>query len=87
MTPLITHARSTDTWPQIACHLGDRALDDSTAATIRSLLDQCGSRAFIERLADDYASAALRLAQQQGLGAVLLDELAALTRSILASAA
>lgn len=87
MTPLITHARSTDTWPQIACHIGDRALDESTAATVRSLLDQCGSRAFVERLADDYVSAALRLAEEQGIGTELRDELAALTRRILASAA
>lgn len=87
MTPLITHARSTDTWPQIARHLGDRALDESAAATVRALLDRCGSRAFIERLADDYVSAAIRLAQQQGIGTVLLDELAVLTRRILTSAA
>lgn len=87
MTPLMTHARSTEAWTQIACHIGDRALDDGAAVRVRALLDECGSRAFIEHLADDYVSAALRLADEHGIGAVLLDDLTALTRRILASAA
>jgi geranylgeranyl diphosphate synthase type II len=87
MTPLMTHARSTETWPQLAGLVGDPELDESGATTVRALLDQCGSRRFIESLADDYVSAALRLAEERGLGVALLDELGALSRRILASAA
>jgi geranylgeranyl diphosphate synthase type II len=87
MTPLMTHARSTTAWPQIAPHVGDRALGASGAATVRALLEECGSRDFVERLADDYVGAALRLAEQLGLGTTLLDELATLSRRLLDRAA
>ncbi|HET8616033.1 MAG TPA: polyprenyl synthetase family protein [Actinomycetales bacterium] len=87
MTPLMVHARSTSAWPEIECHLGDPLLDELRAQRLRLLLTECGSRAFVEELADSYVSAALRSAEELCADSGLTGELAALTRHIMASAA
>ncbi|GAB2877015.1 polyprenyl synthetase family protein [Nocardioides pacificus] len=67
-TPLIVHARTTTTWPEIAAHLGDPALSEQQADVVRRALEAGGSRAFIEQLAQGYLEAAV--AQAAELGAV-----------------
>jgi geranylgeranyl diphosphate synthase type II len=87
MTPLMAHARSTTAWPQIAPHLGDRTLDEERAQAVRALLVDCGSRDFVEQLADSYVSAALRGAEQLDLAPSLLVELSRLSQRLVGSAA
>jgi geranylgeranyl diphosphate synthase, type II len=86
-TPLIAHARSTSAWPQIDPHLGDRTLDEERAQVVRGLLVDCGSRDFVERLADSYVTASLRVAEESGLAPGLISELSRLTERIMGSAA
>jgi geranylgeranyl diphosphate synthase, type II len=86
-TPLMAHARSTSVWPGIVRHLGDRGLDEERADLVRAMLVECGSRDFVERLADSYVSAALRAADELDLDRSLLTELSSLTERILGSAA
>lgn len=87
MTPLMAHARSTSAWPLIAPHLGDRTLDDERACRVRALLVECGSRDFVEQLADSYVSAALSAAEQLDLAPALLAELSRLSERLVGSAA
>jgi geranylgeranyl diphosphate synthase type II len=87
MTPLMAHARSTSAWPTIAPHLGDRTLDEERASRVRALLVECGSRDFVEQLADSYVSAALRTAEQLDLAPALLAELSRLSERLVGSAA
>jgi geranylgeranyl diphosphate synthase type II len=87
MTPLMAHARSTSVWPLIAPHLGDRTLDDERACRVRALLVECGSRDFVEQLADSYVSAALSAAEQLDLAPALLAELSRLSERLVGSAA
>jgi geranylgeranyl diphosphate synthase type II len=86
-TPLIAHARSTSAWPQIDPYLGDRTLDEESARVVRGLLVDCGSRDFVERLADSYVTASLRAAEELGLAPGLISELSRLTERIMGSAA
>ena len=86
-TPLIAHARSTSAWPQINPYLGDRTLDEARARVVRRLLVDCGSRDFVERLANSYITASLRAAEESGLAPRLISELSRLTESIMGSAA
>jgi geranylgeranyl diphosphate synthase type II len=83
----MAHARSTTAWPQIAPHLGDRTLDEERAQAVRALLVDCGSRDFVEQLADSYVSAALRGAEQLDLAPALLAELSRLGERLVGSAA
>jgi geranylgeranyl diphosphate synthase type II len=62
MTPLIAHARTTPQWSDIETFFGDRELSDSRGKMLRERLTACGSRRFIETLADSYLSAAIRIA-------------------------
>lgn len=57
-TPLIAHARTTDRWPQIHPHLAAEHIDHETAERVRLLLEQCGSRAYVEELASSLADQA-----------------------------
>jgi geranylgeranyl diphosphate synthase, type II len=66
-TPLVAHARTTPWWPQIAPFVGDPTLGEPEAARVRELLDECGSRVFIEDLAAGYAEAARSVADAVGL--------------------
>ena len=86
-TALIAHARGTAAWPEISQHLGDPELDDVRAETLRGLLEVCGSRAFVEELADSYLTTALQTAEDAGLESSLLGELSDLCRRIRSSAA
>jgi geranylgeranyl diphosphate synthase type II len=86
-TPLIAHARSTSAWSQIDPHVGDRTLDDERARLVRALLEDCGSRDFVERLADSYVAASLRVAEEAGLAPSLVGELSRLTERLMGSAA
>lgn len=87
ITAIVAHACGTDAWPQISQYVGDPDLDDEGAAIARKLLEECGSRAFVEDLADSYLAAALRTARDADLAPALLDELTELCRRIMLSAA
>jgi geranylgeranyl diphosphate synthase type II len=67
VTPLIAHARSTTAWPMIEPFVGDAGLSEERAGLVRELLVGCGSRRFIEELAEGYVSASLELAADLGL--------------------
>lgn len=75
-TPLVAHARTTPWWDRIAPYLGDPDLGEHDAARVRALLEECGSRRFIEDLAADYGETALEAAEALGLGAALAPWLA-----------
>ncbi|MGC0141614.1 polyprenyl synthetase family protein [Pseudactinotalea sp. Z1732] len=55
-TPLIAHARTTTFWPRIRPYLGSASPD--AAAQVRALLEQSGSRAYVEELAQNLAAEA-----------------------------
>ena len=78
-TPLVAYARSTPAWSEIAQHLGDPTIDQARAARVRTLLADCGSRAFVEQLADDHLHRSLRVARELGLPSSVLVELTELT--------
>jgi geranylgeranyl diphosphate synthase, type II len=86
-TALISHARGTHAWPEIARHVGDPALDGERAEVARRLLEECGARAHVEELADGYLSAAVQAAEDGRLPASLVTELTDLCRRIRRSAA
>lgn len=72
-TPLVAHARSTSSWPDIAPFVGCPTLTAAQAQRVRSTLTACGSRRFVEDLADDHATAAVGLAVSAGLPAAIVD--------------
>jgi len=74
-TPLMVHASQTSSWPRIAPHLGDPHLTETTAATVRELLESCGSRGYIEELADQHLEIAREQSRSLGLDAALLEPL------------
>ncbi|MGO1972156.1 MAG: polyprenyl synthetase family protein [Propionibacteriaceae bacterium] len=79
-TPLIVHASSTSWWPTIAsCVEGGGASDDEVAL-VRSTLEACGSRTFVEDLAERHLGAAWSLADEIGLPDSFLDDVVTLTR-------
>lgn len=86
-TPLIAHARTTWAWPQLAPVLGDEALSAEQADAACVLLEECGSRRFIEELADNYLQAGLDLADGSGLPRDLFDWIATCTVGLTRSAA
>ena len=72
-TPLVAHARTTGTWPEIASLVGCAGLTDAQAQQVRTSLTACGSRRFVEELADDHAAMAVHIAADAGLPAALVD--------------
>ncbi len=58
-TVMIAYATSTREWPEVAHLLGDPALTDDQAQTLRDILVDCGARSFAEGLARYYANRAL----------------------------
>jgi geranylgeranyl diphosphate synthase type II len=86
-TALIVHARGTSAWDRVSPHIGNPALTAEQAATARALLESCGSRRFVEELAEDYLTRAVSTAEQVGLEPTLLGEIARLAERILESAA
>jgi geranylgeranyl diphosphate synthase type II len=75
-TPLIVHARTTWAWPLIAPHHGNPRIDATDAAVVRRALAACGSKRFVEDLADEHAGAAIIRARALGLPRDLVDWLA-----------
>ncbi|RPF25646.1 polyprenyl synthetase family protein [Georgenia muralis] len=86
-TPLMAHARTTAAWPRIAAYVGDPDLTEAHAGEVRELLTTCGSRTFIEDLAEDYVSAALGLAADLGVADDVVAHLTALTDQLVRRAA
>jgi geranylgeranyl pyrophosphate synthase len=66
-TALVVHARGTEQWSAIEPHWGDPGLSAAGAAVVRRAFEEAGSRAFVEKLVDDYAAAAARCAAEVGL--------------------
>lgn len=87
LTALITHARGTDAWRDIAPYFGDPDLDADRVAVARDLLEECGSRAVVEELAESYLAAAVRTAEEARIAPSLVAELSDMCRRILRSAA
>jgi geranylgeranyl diphosphate synthase type II len=73
-TPLLAHARGTSQWEQIAGFLG-RELDDDELQQVRALLTGCGSRGFVEDLAEQHLATARRAVEEAGIPADLITSL------------
>lgn len=86
-TSLIVHARGTGAWHLIARHVGDPAITEEEAATVRAVLQASGSRAYVERLADQQARRAVAVAEAAGLPADLVSWLRSTTGDLLGRAA
>lgn len=56
-TPLMTYARTTDAWPQIAEHLGRTTLTQADLVQLRGLLTSCGAEDFVEGLLAEHLTA------------------------------
>lgn len=82
LTPLISHARTTAAWPQIAPGFGDPELGEARAAHLRRVLDECGSRRFVEDLASDYRAAARDVVASLPLPDDLVGSLTELTEGL-----
>lgn len=63
-TPIIAHARTTTAWETIRPVLGDPDVTEHQAAQVRAALEGSGTRAFIEKLADDHLASAYRLVDE-----------------------
>ncbi|WP_173921563.1 polyprenyl synthetase family protein [Agromyces sp. Marseille-P2726] len=57
-TALTAHAATTDAWPFISTRLGDPALDDEGADSVRAALLDCGALDAARRLADEHVALA-----------------------------
>lgn len=68
-TPIIAHARTTSAWATIRPVLGDPDVTQEQAVDVREALERSGTRAFIEKLADDHLQSALGLVEQLRLPA------------------
>jgi geranylgeranyl pyrophosphate synthase len=66
-TLLIAYARTTSAWPHFEGRFGQRSLDETEAARLRLLLDECGARSFVEGMIGDYAERAVELASDRCL--------------------
>lgn len=86
-TALIAHARTTAVWNKIAPHIGDASLEAGAAETVRELLQSCGSRRFVEGLAEHHLTRAEEMAERIGLDPALLTELTRHSRRIMRSTA
>lgn len=72
-TALMAHARGTGTWQAIAPFVGSPVLTAAQAQHVRAALVACGSRRFVEQLADDHAATAVRVAASAGLPAPIVE--------------
>ncbi len=85
-TSLVAHARGTELGARIDDYLGrDLSLAESDQA--RSLLEQAGSRRFVEQLAADYAATAQEALDQLGLPSTFLSSVTTLVAATARSAA
>lgn len=83
ITPIIAHARTTSAWESIRLVLGDPDVTEEQAAGVRAALESSGTRATIEKLADDYLESALRLVEQLRLPPGFPGWFASITHSFL----
>jgi geranylgeranyl pyrophosphate synthase len=74
-TPLIAHARSTSRWPQIEEALYDLETSDADGSGVRTALEECGARTFIDSLIDDHVTRAKSLLDESSLPPVLVGHL------------
>jgi len=86
-TPLIAHARSTGAWPEIAPFVGCPTLTSAEAQRVRAALIACGSRRFVEDLADGHAAMAVDLAVSAGLPARIVEAVRAFGADLVGRAA
>jgi geranylgeranyl diphosphate synthase type II len=82
-TVLIAHATTTPQWSDIRTLVGKQDLSVEEAATVRSALEEGGSRLFTERLAREHAERALAILDTRDLPAALCRELTAVVRDVL----
>jgi geranylgeranyl diphosphate synthase type II len=75
-TPLLVHATTTAHGPEIATYVGRDLTDDELAAA-RRLLTDCGSRGFVEELAEAHLAGARKILDGLGVAADLVPTLAA----------
>ncbi len=85
-TSLVAHARGTELGARIDDYLG-RDLSLAEADQARSLLEQAGSRRFVEQLAADYAATAQEALDQLGLPSTFLSSVTTLVAATARSAA
>jgi len=83
-TSLVAHARGTELADEVTSLLG-RDLTVSEADRARALLEQSGSRSFVERLALDYARTAEQALEELGMPASFRSSLSALTALVAAT--
>jgi geranylgeranyl diphosphate synthase, type II len=86
-TALVAYARSTAVWPDLAPHIGNEAMSESQAARVRALLEESGSRDFVEKLAFGCAREALALGMDCGMPPMLVSWLQVTTEDLLGVAA
>ncbi|MBW9205840.1 polyprenyl synthetase family protein [Mumia sp. zg.B53] len=75
-TLLLVHARGTSSWSQVEPYWGNLEITEDDAALVRSALEACGSRAYVEQVAADHLRAGLEQAADIGVDAPVLTWLA-----------
>lgn len=70
-TPIVAYARGTAEWAQIDGLFGRSELDSDDAAILRSALERCGARGFVESLVADYARGAIAALDGAGVPSAL----------------
>ena len=75
-TPLLLHAASTTEWDQIRTYVG-RDLTEEELTDVRRLLTSCGSRGFVEELADAHLATARTVLEELGISADVIPVVAA----------
>lgn len=85
-TVLITIARTTSEWEQIAPYVGRPVLTEDETALVRGLLERCGARAAVERIACELAEQAADAVAGLPAEPLLQTWLAAVTRDLRSAA-
>ncbi|MGN7798460.1 polyprenyl synthetase family protein [Leifsonia sp. 22587] len=80
-TSLIAFARGTARWEDVTPSLGRSDLAPHEAARLASVLEECGARAFVERLLADHVDRAIALLQSPSIPASLSQPLTDVARS------
>ena len=75
-TPVLVHARSTSSWPQVEAYVG-RDLTPDELIEAQRLLTACGSRRYVEELAQRHLVASRRVIEDLGIPAELVDSMTA----------
>jgi geranylgeranyl diphosphate synthase type II len=86
-TPLVAHASTTTSWPAIAPFVGSPTLTEAEAQRVRSTLVACGSRRFVEELADDLAARAVHDAVAADLPVAIVETVRAFGKVLVGRAA